>query len=144
MDEVDDPTTQPAPEPGTPAPATLDLTARPALAEVRRWTGALLADADEESADDVLLVVNELVANAYDHTTSPLALRVTTTPDHVRVEVEDGSPDPPRPDLTAGLRQIGTRGRGLLLIRQLTDRWGSAPHPGGKTVWAELPNVPAP
>jgi hypothetical protein len=29
-------------------------------------------------------------------------------------------------------------GRGLLLVAQLTQRWGSRHTPEGKTIWAEL------
>ena len=28
-------------------------------------------------------------------------------------------------------------GRGLLLVAQLTERWGTRPTPAGKTIWAE-------
>jgi len=30
------------------------------------------------------------------------------------------------------------RGRGLLLVKAIADRWGSEEHRGGKRVWFEL------
>jgi hypothetical protein len=38
-------------------------------------------------------------------------------------------------------------GRGLLLVAQLTERWGSRQTPTGKTIWAEqalAPDSPIP
>ena len=34
-------------------------------------------------------------------------------------------------------RSFDEGGRGLLLVAQLTDRWGSRPSGAGKTIWAE-------
>ncbi|WP_143116274.1 ATP-binding protein [Lentzea xinjiangensis] len=74
-------------------------------------------------------MVNELVANAYDHT------GVLVTDHRVRVEVEDSSSARPAP---GGPQPAGTHGRGLLLVARLTSAWGSTPHPPGETVWAHL------
>ncbi|GAB3377695.1 hypothetical protein GCM10027452_33550 [Micromonospora halotolerans] len=55
---------------------------------------------------------------------------------YLRVAVMDGSPADPRaadPDLRA------EGGRGLMLVRELTQRWGSTPAGAGKVVWAMLP-----
>ncbi len=47
------------------------------------------------------------------------------------------APHPERPARPGGQRDEG--GRGLLLVRELADRWGSAPAGDGKAVWATLP-----
>jgi hypothetical protein len=59
----------------------------------------------------------------------------------MRVEVRDPMP--------FGLPRIGpvvpasTSGRGLLIVRQLTSRWGVPIHDGvGKTVWFEIDASP--
>ncbi|WP_235944668.1 STAS domain-containing protein [Verrucosispora sioxanthis] len=54
----------------------------------------------------------------------------------LHLAVVDGSSAAARPG-PAGQRDEG--GRGLLLVRELADRWGSAPAGDGKAVWATLP-----
>jgi CheY-like chemotaxis protein/anti-sigma regulatory factor (Ser/Thr protein kinase) len=88
-------------------------------------------------ADDVLLVVTELVNNAVTHARSECVLRISISPVSVRVEVTDqgsGAPDPLPPSTTRN------HGRGLHLVDALTAAWGFEPRAegGGKTVWAEL------
>ncbi|MBY8852910.1 hypothetical protein [Saccharothrix longispora] len=56
-----------------PDTSTLEPAGRPPLGGVRRRTvAALLVALDADLLDDVLLVVDELVANAYDHTGVPI------------------------------------------------------------------------
>jgi CheY-like chemotaxis protein/anti-sigma regulatory factor (Ser/Thr protein kinase) len=87
-------------------------------------------------ADDVLLVVTELVNNAVTHAHSPCELRLSISPAAVRIEVADegpGTPDPLPPSETRN------HGRGLHLVDALTVAWGFEPiSSGGKLVWAEL------
>lgn len=88
-------------------------------------------------ADDGVVVVTELVANAAQHTPSP-SIRVSVSrsaDDLVQIAVVDGSrlvPVRRAPDADS------TRGRGLALVEALTDRWGTEPLPWGKRVWGEL------
>lgn len=93
-----------------------------------------------EVLDDVLLVVEELVTNAYRHTPSPRRLRISRSQCAVRVEVSDG--ESARPGLYP---PSGTRvgGRGMALVRGLSRAWGVLPDvQGGKVVWAELAGHP--
>jgi anti-sigma regulatory factor (Ser/Thr protein kinase) len=109
----------------------------PPLAAVRRWAAEELADLTEDEIDDCMLLVTELVSNAYDHGTGPRSVRLRRSPDrsHVRIEVDDASPD----DLTFGRSRLGpNRGRGLVIVDKLAKDWGVDVRPGGKTVWAEL------
>jgi CheY-like chemotaxis protein len=90
-----------------------------------------------ELADDVLLVVTELVNNAVTHAMSGCTLRISVSAVSVRIEVTDegsGTPDPLPPSMTRN------HGRGLHLVDALTAAWGFEPmiDGGGKTVWAEL------
>lgn len=124
---------------------TLELVDRPELVEVRRWAGRALdelADPTREELQDVLLVVNELTANAYEHGRSPVRLRLSRlgdVPCLIRIEVDDSSPLPP---LLGRSTLRGTRGRGMVLVDELAKDWGVLRVDGGKTVWATVPCDP--
>ncbi|MFI9005680.1 ATP-binding protein [Actinosynnema sp. NPDC053489] len=121
-----------------PRPLALDLTEEvPPLVQVRRWMGSALTDLTEDELGDCLLVVTELVANAYDHGEAPRRLRVyrSAHPSTVRVEVDDAAPG----EVVVGRSRLSTdRGRGMLLVQNCGSRWGVERHEDGKTVWAEI------
>ena len=84
-------------------------------------------------ADDVVLVVSELAANALLHARSDFAVALEAT-DHA--EVTDASRDIPR--LVPEPFTL-VRGRGLLIVARVCRSWGTRPTAeGGKAVWAEL------
>ena len=93
-------------------------------------------DAD---ADDLLLVVSELVTNAVRHGAPPVRLEVSVDDDVVLVCVADGSPRPPE-SRTADDHAEG--GRGMTLVELLASAHGVQALPPGKTVWASLPRHP--
>lgn len=108
---------------------------RPSLATVRRWVRLELTGEQPECVADVLLVVNELVSNAYRYTSEPSFLRVAVQVGRIRVEIaHDGLARPP-------LRKVSSpqRGYGLVLVARLSDRWGVDRAHGGTVVWADLP-----
>ncbi|WP_405915317.1 SpoIIE family protein phosphatase [Streptomyces sp. NBC_00728] len=81
------------------------------------------------------LVVSELVTNAIRYGEPPIRLRLIHDSETLICEVSDSSHTAPH------LRRAKTfdeGGRGLLLVAQLTQRWGSRHTPEGKTIWAEL------
>ncbi|MFD5258295.1 SpoIIE family protein phosphatase [Streptomyces bobili] len=82
----------------------------------------------------VELIVSELVTNAVRYAGGPIDLRLIR--DGVLFcEVSDPSNTQPR------LRRASTAdegGRGLFLVAQLSNRWGSRYGQSGKTIWAEL------
>jgi anti-sigma regulatory factor (Ser/Thr protein kinase) len=94
-------------------------------------------------ADDVILCVSELAANAAIHSDSrrpggTFTVRIESCPGaHIRIEVEDdGGPWlAPAPDPGSG--------RGLDIIGVLAAEWGAATSPPGRTVWARF-SCPAP
>lgn len=101
----------------------------------RRFVGALLPDADEETSQLALVLTSELVTNAVVHARTRLDVRVELERDHMRVEVTDG--DPRMPDPAAHTPdELG--GRGLFLVQELSSAWGSDTCPGGKVVWFTL------
>ncbi|MET9226337.1 ATP-binding protein [Lentzea sp. NPDC003310] len=111
---------------------------RPTLAAVRRWVRLELVDEDTDAVADVLLVVNELVSNAYRYTSEPSFLRVLVAQKKIRVEItHDARAHPP-------LRKVSRpqRGYGLVLVARLSDRWGVDRVHGGTVVWADLPRTP--
>jgi anti-sigma regulatory factor (Ser/Thr protein kinase) len=117
--------------------AALDLDPDPMAARAaRRFVTATLAEWHlEHLTDDVLSVVTELVTNATQHaaTTSQLALR--SHPGRLMVEVADCDGRIPRPAVTQAMDE---RHRGLLIVAQLSQRWGVRPTERGKIVWAEM------
>jgi serine phosphatase RsbU (regulator of sigma subunit)/anti-sigma regulatory factor (Ser/Thr protein kinase) len=117
--------------------AALDLDPDPMAARAaRRFVTSTLREWElEPLTDDVLSVVTELVTNATQHaaTTSTLALR--SHPGRLMVEVADCDGRIPRPAVT---QHMDERHRGLLIVAQLSRRWGVRPTERGKIVWAEM------
>ncbi|MFJ9565066.1 SpoIIE family protein phosphatase, partial [Streptomyces fuscichromogenes] len=83
------------------------------------------------------LVISELVTNAIRYGGPPVNLRLLWDRQRMLIcEVSDGghtSPHLRRADLD------DEGGRGLFLVAQLTNRWGTRPSRHGKTIWAEIP-----
>jgi anti-sigma regulatory factor (Ser/Thr protein kinase) len=112
-----------------------DLSTDPAVvAEARTRASAQLAAWDLEAYTFVTeLVVSELVTNAIRYGGEPIRLRLIRDRSLI-CEVSDGSSTAPH------LRRAHTfdeGGRGLLLVAQLTQGWGTRQTPTGKTIWAE-------
>ncbi|MCX4238106.1 SpoIIE family protein phosphatase [Streptomyces ortus] len=117
--------------------ATWEVPADPALVgPVRKQVVRQLAAWDvSEAAFTTELVVSELVTNAIRYGERPIRLRLIHDAATLIVEVSDSSHTAPH------LRRAKTfdeGGRGLLLVAQLTQRWGSRHTTEGKTIWAEL------
>ncbi|MET8254951.1 STAS domain-containing protein [Micromonospora sp. NPDC005197] len=88
------------------------------------------------AAGPAALVLSELVGNVVRHAGTPMQVTVTLRRPYLHLAVVDGSraaAQPADPDLRA------EGGRGLLLVRELAQRWGSVPAGQGKAVWAMLP-----
>ena len=81
------------------------------------------------------LIVSELATNAIRHAEGPVQLRLLR--DSVLIcEVADGSSTSPRPRRA---RTTDEGGRGLFLVAQLAQRWGTRYTDAGKVIWAEQP-----
>ncbi|MCF2531118.1 ATP-binding SpoIIE family protein phosphatase [Yinghuangia soli] len=87
----------------------------------------------EELAFPTELVVSELVTNAVRYGGGPIKLRLIRGSVLV-CEVSDPSNTQPR---LRRARSTDEGGRGLFLVAQLTQRWGSRYGQSGKTIWAE-------
>ncbi|MFD9307983.1 ATP-binding protein [Streptomyces sp. NPDC060048] len=110
-----------------------------AVGKGRDFTRQALSDwgwGRHESAEDVLLVVSELLANAALHASGCSELVLTVGEGALRIDVVDDTTVPPRPRTTPRPGVPG--GHGLHIVRRLCDRWGSYGHGTGKVVWAEI------
>ncbi|MEN8655655.1 ATP-binding protein [Streptomyces sp. 21So2-11] len=101
------------------------------------WLPAATADR-RAAAEDVLLVVSELVTNACLHAEGPEALRVSSDGKVLRLEVIDRSGGQPAPRTPHRAGRPG--GHGMFIVQRLCVDWGVVRHSEapGKTVWAEL------
>ncbi|SBW22466.1 protein serine/threonine phosphatase with GAF(s) sensor(s) [Candidatus Protofrankia californiensis] len=117
--------------------AIWDLPADPAVvAQARQMaTDQLAAWGLEEASFVTELVVSELVTNAIRHAVAPIQLRLIHESSLI-CEVSDASITAPH---LRRARVFDEGGRGLLLVAQFTQRWGTRHTPHGKTIWAEQP-----
>ncbi|MEU1191796.1 SpoIIE family protein phosphatase [Streptomyces sp. NPDC005859] len=116
--------------------ATWDLAAEPtAVARARSDVSRQLTDWGlDELGFTAELVVSELVTNAVRYGEPPIRLRLIH--DHALLcEVSDGSSTTPH---LRRARVFDEGGRGLLLVAQLAEHWGTRHARRGKTVWAAL------
>lgn len=109
-----------------PDPSIVAQTRQDAAAQLTAW-------GLEEALFTTELVVSELVTNAIRYGRPPIQLRLI----HHRTlicEVCDSSSTTPH---LRRARTFDEGGRGLLLVAQLTQRWGTRHAREGKTIWAE-------
>ncbi|MET8825704.1 SpoIIE family protein phosphatase [Streptomyces sp. NPDC004610] len=89
----------------------------------------------DESAFTTELILSELVTNAIRYGGSPIRVRVLRDRSLI-CEVFDASSTAPHLRYAA---MTDEGGRGLFLVAQLADRWGTRYLPTGKVIWAEQP-----
>ncbi|MFE2183114.1 SpoIIE family protein phosphatase [Streptomyces sp. NPDC059455] len=120
---------------GTDQVATWDLPSDPAVVAQARTSAS--AQLTAWGLDDLVftteLVVSELVTNAIRYGQPPIRLRLIYD-GTVICEVSDASSTAPH---LRRARVFDEGGRGLLLVAQLTQRWGTRHMRTGKTIWAE-------
>ncbi|MFE9097222.1 ATP-binding protein [Streptomyces sp. NPDC007264] len=108
-----------------------------ATTQLRAW------DLSPEVAERVEQIVAELAANAALHghvqgRDFRLSLTLDTTTGLLHIAATDAKGGQLSVVPTDSATD-GERGRGLLMVGALADRWGTEPHPPvGKTVWAEV------
>ncbi|MFJ7769207.1 ATP-binding protein [Streptomyces sp. NPDC097107] len=101
------------------------------------WLPSATAD-QRAAAEDVLLVVSELVTNACLHAEGPDELLITCEKKVIRLEVSDRGTGQPAPRTPHQAGRPG--GHGMFIVQRLCLDWGVVRTPGvaGKRVWAEL------
>ncbi len=117
--------------------ASWSLPLEPAsAARARALTSAKLTEWGlEHLAFTTELIASELITNVYRYASGPATLRLIRERSLV-CEVSDTSHTSPH------LRRARTTdegGRGLFLVAQMTERWGTRYTREGKTVWTEQP-----
>lgn len=91
--------------------------------KARAWIEDLAPAVPEEVRDDLTLLTHELVTNAVQHSKGDSVwLAAVLSPESVRVEVcDDGHTSEPK---VRRPKPFATSGRGLLWVKELSDRWG--------------------
>jgi serine/threonine-protein kinase RsbW len=111
--------------------------------EVRHWLEDLLPDCAARA--DLLLLASELCTNAILHSRSgeaggQFSVDIDWAPTLARVVIGDqGSAKAPTiTPRSGGAVQLGESGRGLLLVDDVADDWGTASRPNRRWVWADV------
>lgn len=122
-----------------PEPRRIRMRLRPvpdACRQVRQLVNQACATwQHREAAATAALVATELVANVVRHAHTTMEFTMGLRDGRLSLAVRDGSRRLPRP---ADPKVTDAGGRGLRLIRELTDSWGVQPVPDGKVVWTHL------
>lgn len=87
----------------------------------------------DELAFPTELILSELVTNAMRHATGPIGVRLLRERNLI-CEVSDTSNTSPHLRYAATMDEGG---RGLFLVAQFAERWGTRYTPEGKVIWAE-------
>ncbi|NVI86126.1 ATP-binding protein [Actinomadura sp. BRA 177] len=120
---------------------TITVPGVPRSAQVARaFVSGVAPDVDDEAMADIVLCVDELVANACEHTASGTGGQVTVVvsarEDILRVTVLDQGGAQGQPRVRTEI--CSEDGRGLFLVDALSKSWGCQPALNGTAVWAEF------
>ena len=109
------------------------------VSDARRWAAQVLHEIDRpELVEAASISVSEVITNALLHAEQPVSVRLRGTREHPRIEVRDGSRQPPDlPDLDGNPEDdvLLTFGRGLSIVARVSSAWGADIDEEGKTVW---------
>lgn len=107
-----------------------------AAAQARRLVTTQFGDRlGEETLDDLLLVVSELVSNALLHGSGDIELRMAIDSRHVTGSVVDEGAGFEREPRAHDPARVG--GHGLYLVGRIAERWGMGHGP--TSVWFQIP-----
>jgi anti-sigma regulatory factor (Ser/Thr protein kinase) len=119
--------------------AGLEVPAEPtAPGRVRHWLTAQLNawQVPEAVIGSAVLCTSELTTNALLHAGTAARVEIDLSPERLLVSVADSGT---RGTVTRTRTEaLSSRGRGLGLIEQLSDAWGTDPTVRGSTVWFEM------
>jgi anti-sigma regulatory factor (Ser/Thr protein kinase) len=90
---------------------------------------------DEDNRARLATLTSEIVTNVVLHARTPFVVRVTGDSSCIRVAVSDGNT---QPVVVKTHGPTSPTGRGLHIVKALSDRWGVDETAAGKTVWFEL------
>ena len=119
--------------------ATMLVAAEPTgPSRVRQWMTARLREwaVPDPVIGAAILCTSELTTNALLHAGTPAEVRIDLSAERLLVSVADTGT---RGSVTrAHIDALSSRGRGLGLIEELSDTWGTDPTVRGSTVWFEM------
>ena len=95
----------------------------------------VLCEQPVETVEAAELMTSELTTNAIRHAHSDFELAIHCSQRDIRIEVTDSGRD--QPTLRSPTPHERS-GRGLLIVQELSDAWGTIPSTNGKTVWFTL------
>ncbi|HZA41115.1 MAG TPA: ATP-binding protein [Actinomycetota bacterium] len=123
---------------GEPTKRVLRLTANPASASAaRRWLASLDVPLNDERAEQLRFLANELVTNSIRHAAGKsVCVEVEVLPGSIRVSIIDDGDGGAKPTLQHP-SIWNTGGRGLALVDRLSSRWGHSTA-DGTVVWFEI------
>jgi anti-sigma regulatory factor (Ser/Thr protein kinase) len=103
--------------------------------EAREWSVGRTSEWGIDGAWQpwVMLLVTELVTNAFRHAGSECSLGLSFRSGVLRIEAIDDSPVVPQYKEPGELGGFGMR-----IIDALAERWGTVPGPHSKAVWLEV------
>ena len=106
------------------------------MAGIRAAVAEKLDDWDlSELAFTTELLLSELITNAIRHASAPIRVRLLRDRSLI-CEVSDGSSTSPHLRYAATMDEGG---RGLFLVSQIAEHWGTRYTPEGKVIWAQQP-----
>lgn len=106
------------------------------VAAARHLVVRFLSDQSQAVRDSVEVAVSELATNAVRHARSEFDLEVCVADRNIRVQIADESHVEPE---IIDVSSSGSHGRGLQIVRGLSDKFGIDWNPGdGKTIWFEI------
>jgi anti-sigma regulatory factor (Ser/Thr protein kinase) len=110
-----------------------------------KWFLRNCRDATDDLTDTAILIIDELVTNAYNAMSGRAAgariyFSLRLFPDRLLIEVIDTSRQ--HPTLTPPDDASAENGRGLAIVNALSDEWGYFWHQARKVVYATLPISP--
>ncbi|MFC4533553.1 ATP-binding protein [Sphaerisporangium dianthi] len=118
---------------------SLDLVGTEASVPVARAFVRATLGGEHPALDDVTLLASELATNAVVHSDSRhggfISITLAQRDQTVRLTVRDAGADT-RPVVSDDLS--GEGGRGLFLVRRLSQCWGVDEEAGGRAVWCEV------
>ena len=107
------------------------------VSTARKFVREVLGPVEDDLRDTVLLLSSELVTNAILHAHTPVQVGIVVDEEHLLVCVADRMPDVDLRPRDHSRDRPG--GRGLALVADLSEQWGTVAVAGGKTVWFSLP-----
>ena len=106
------------------------------VSAARRFVRDVLREQSRETVEAAELMTSELATNSMRHAHSDFELAIHCSQRDIRIEVSDsGQGQPTLRSPTPHERS----GRGLRIVQELSDTWGTVASTNGKTVWFTLP-----